>query len=91
MKRILVTLLELLMLVVAGTFAAGTFAGIGYEAYNLYRAAWWAPAVMLIVPSIALAYYLRANGSELLYDFKFWWRYERPGHRYSYGDIPTIG
>jgi len=56
-----------------GLLSVGTFV-------ELYRAAWWAPALMLVVPAIALTAYLRQDGNELLGGFRFWWRYERPFH-----------
>jgi hypothetical protein len=52
----------------------------------LYGAAWWLPAIMLIVPALGLGVYLHEDGRELRDDFRFWWRYERPFHPPS--DLP---
>ena len=67
-------------LVLYGLFFALVAALVAPDFIYLHQTAWWLPVIMLIVPVIALVSYLRSDGRELLDDFRFWWRYERPFH-----------
>jgi hypothetical protein len=54
-------LIAVLGIAVAALVAVGVFSSIVGDAVGLYQAAWWAPAVMLIVPAAIFVYWLRGG------------------------------